>query len=218
MHYEKYKGAQVRAIIGHNGRKWDTHSNKNIDPAKEHLNFYLHADGYERYQQIMEDVRRRQTVRKDAVTMCEWCLSIPLDWQGRPQEFFDRAIEWFSDRYGEENVINAYVHYDEVRPHLHFEFVPITKDGRLCAKDLETRTSLMHAIEDIETYIESRTGLPCHIQTFESAGKKHLEIAEYKAQQMDDDVVVGKYIKKHDPKLYKEIIGRAGTNKDRIYE
>ncbi|WP_299336988.1 MobV family relaxase [uncultured Prevotella sp.] len=38
--------------------------------------------------------------------------------------------------FGEENVVSFIVHLDELNPHVHAVIVPITKDGRLSAKDM----------------------------------------------------------------------------------
>ena len=38
--------------------------------------------------------------------------------------------------FGEENVVSFIVHLDELNPHAHAVIVPITKDGRLSAKDM----------------------------------------------------------------------------------
>ena len=56
-----------------------------------------------------------------------------------PQEqrqFFERAAAFLYERIGKENVISAVVHMDEKTPHMHLCFCPITKDGRLSAKDI----------------------------------------------------------------------------------
>ncbi|MBT2158000.1 plasmid recombination protein [Clostridioides difficile] len=46
------------------------------------------------------------------------------------------------DRYGDKNIVSATVHFDETTPHMHFNFVPITSDGKLSARDLITRIEL----------------------------------------------------------------------------
>ena len=51
-------------------------------------------------------------------------------------EYFNRAFEFLKERIGEENIISAVVHMDEKTPHLHLCFVPLTKDGRLSAKEI----------------------------------------------------------------------------------
>lgn len=38
--------------------------------------------------------------------------------------------------FGETNIVSFIVHLDEKNPHAHCVFVPITADGRLCAKDV----------------------------------------------------------------------------------
>ena len=38
--------------------------------------------------------------------------------------------------WAEENIVSAMVHMDEKTPHLHLVFVPLTKDNRLCAKEI----------------------------------------------------------------------------------
>ena len=35
-----------------------------------------------------------------------------------------------NERYGKENVISAYVHFDEVTPHMHYAFVPVVEDKK----------------------------------------------------------------------------------------
>ncbi|NBJ84097.1 hypothetical protein D5274_20355, partial [bacterium 1XD42-94] len=60
----------------------------------------------------------------------------------RSRQFFQDAYDFLAERYGRENVISATVHLDEATPHMHFNFVPVTPDGRLSAKDVLTKQSL----------------------------------------------------------------------------
>ena len=52
-------------------------------------------------------------------------------------------LDYFAERYGEENIISAVVHIDETTPHLHLNLIPIA-DGRLCAKTLFDRKELQN--------------------------------------------------------------------------
>ena len=45
-------------------------------------------------------------------------------------------MQFYQKEIGEENIISAVVHMDEKTPHMHLSFVPITKDGRLSAKEI----------------------------------------------------------------------------------
>jgi hypothetical protein len=52
------------------------------------------------------------------------------------QALFQRAADFLIDRVGRENIVSAVIHMDEKTPHLHLTFVPLTKDNRLCAKEI----------------------------------------------------------------------------------
>ena len=57
------------------------------------------------------------------------------------EKFFADCTRFFSDRYGEENIISVMVHMDESTPHLPLNLIPIA-EGRLCAKQLFDRKAL----------------------------------------------------------------------------
>ena len=46
------------------------------------------------------------------------------------KQFFELSYKFLSERYGEKNVISAYVHKDETTPHMHFLFIPIVDDKK----------------------------------------------------------------------------------------
>lgn len=96
------------------------------------------------------------------------------------RQFFEDAYKFLSDRYGAENVISATVHMDERTPHMHFNFVPVTRDGRLSAKDVLTKTQLI----DQQTAFYEQVGVKYGLERGErkDSGKRrvHLETAEYK--------------------------------------
>ena len=52
------------------------------------------------------------------------------------QALFQRAADFLIDRVGRENIVSAVIHMDEKTLHLHLTFVPLTKDNRLCAKEI----------------------------------------------------------------------------------
>lgn len=184
MHYEKYKRTQVKALLKHCRREHKEYKNDNIDISKSKHNFYLKGNPIERYDRILNAYQEKKKIRKDAVTLCQWVVTIPKDYEGGIEEFFKTAATFFMKRYGKENTIDISIHMDETSPHMHFSFVPIREDGRLCAKDLETPQSLQSVIPELEQYIEQRTHYPVHIQTGQSSGKKHKKREEYIAEQL----------------------------------
>lgn len=48
--------------------------------------------------------------------------------------FFRDCLKFHESHFG--HIISAVVHYDETTPHLHVISVPLTKDGRLSARDV----------------------------------------------------------------------------------
>ena len=53
--------------------------------------------------------------------------------------------KWLADKYGAENIIVASVHRDETSPHMTAFVTPITKDGRLSAKEFIGNKAQMQA-------------------------------------------------------------------------
>lgn len=94
--------------------------------------------------------------RKDLACFCCWSISlpdpIPLE---KADVFFNLCTRYCVHEYGAENVVGAWIHWDEVgRPHIHVAFVPVAvtqttaEDGstntsrRICAKDVLNRKHL----------------------------------------------------------------------------
>ena len=52
-----------------------------------------------------------------------------------------------NERYGKENVISAYVHFDEVTPHMHY-FVPVVEDKKKGGYKLSAKKHNKRGFED----------------------------------------------------------------------
>ena len=119
-HYERAKDEQGEYI---------KFGNEDIDPTRTHLNYNLAPN---RGMTQGEYVRQRcEEVyclnRKDVNVMCSWVVTMPKDLDpAKTREFMQQTYNFLADRYGEKNVVSAYVHMDEVTPHMHFAFVPVT--------------------------------------------------------------------------------------------
>ncbi len=177
MHYAKYGKTAAASILMHSDRGIDTpdthkHSNESIDSSRTHLNYDLKDRGglnaYAYYKQRIEQIaaetkeRTGKSIRKDAVTLCSWAVTLPKDLPDDKQaDFFKAAYEWFSERYGADNIVTAAVHQDETTPHMHLQFTPIIeKDGvrKLCAKDMETRKTLQTVHQELQNSLQQALG------------------------------------------------------------
>lgn len=124
--------------------------------------------------------------RKDAVVMNSFVLGSDktfFDGLAKVEQynFFSDCYKFFAERYGEENIIAAVVHNDETTPHMHLNLMPVTKDGRLCSKQLFDKPQLQQLQTDFYETVGKRWGLQ---RGKEGSQKKHLSTAEFKAKKI----------------------------------
>ena len=145
LHFEKHKGS-TGGLQRHNEREpGQRHSNKNIKPDRTKDNIFLKPKDDRTYGERVEDrleagYRGAKAIRKDAVKMVEATVQLGGDITKESEETqieaLKEAYEELKEMYGEENIISAVIHVDETTPHLHCDFVPLTKRGNLSAKDV----------------------------------------------------------------------------------
>lgn len=113
---------------------------ENADQTKLSTNVNLtEADSVDSAMGLMRD-RLPEKRRKDAVLMVEYMMTASPEWwqtadKTDQEDFFKNSLDWLKEKYGAENVIVATVHNDESTPHLSAFVTPITKEGRLSAKE-----------------------------------------------------------------------------------
>ncbi len=143
LRFAKYKGPEIGHIEAHDERTKENYaSNPDIDPSRTHLNFHL-VDPPGKYRteverQIHEAGCRTRT---DSVRLVEALITASPDFfkgkkRSEIREFFREAKMFIEQHQAPETIISAVVHMDEATPHMHLCFVPLTKDNRLCAKEI----------------------------------------------------------------------------------
>lgn len=141
----KIKSSGVTGIQLHDRReKGVSHTNQDIDWSKTHENIDL-LQQQDKFRTVVknriDELNLERSIRKDATVMTQ-CLitsdSAFFEKMNKDQqvEFFKKSYDFIKDRYGEENMVSATIHFDENTPHMHINFIPVTKDGRLSARDL----------------------------------------------------------------------------------
>jgi hypothetical protein len=108
-HFERAKNEQGEYV---------KFTNQSIDLEKSHLNYNLAP---ERNMSQGEFARKRCSDdgvrcmnRKDVNVMCSWIVTAPRNLaEENHRLFFEEAYKFLAKRYGEENVVSAYVHMDE---------------------------------------------------------------------------------------------------------
>ena len=170
MHVEKYKGAGVAPVSNHNARVYESrgYRRENIDSSLSGENYRLGPDRGPAKEWVNARVAAlglKRRPRSDAVLMCEWVVTLPESERGGEREFFEAAYGAMAARYGADNVVSCWVHRDEpgARPHMHFDWVPVTRDGRLSAKEVLSRKELLAVHRDLGRELSQALGLEVHL-------------------------------------------------------
>jgi uncharacterized membrane-anchored protein YhcB (DUF1043 family) len=198
LRHAKIKSSTKGAAISHNHRLSDE-AKINIDKARSHLNVYIEGPG----AKDRIDAKVPEKHRKDAVIAVEILLT-------SGPEFFDQieadreklmvspkfkawvsqSIEWAKKEFG-ANLVDAVLHMDESTPHIHILTVPLTVDGRLCAKEVTSRDKMQRRQTDYAKAMKQfglERGTPAietkrrHIGLKEAAGSGGKAARDAKAQ------------------------------------
>ena len=196
---EKLTRAEINGKCTHNDRKAKNHTNKDIDPTRTHLNYYIKKNEFtytKEFDKYLKENHIEGHLRSNSIVMCQMIFT-------SDQGFFDRIGEDETKRYfaecykficnyknlGEKNIIAAAVHLDEGAPHLHLMFVPIVhikdKDGKevekICARDFWKGRDSYRKLQDAYFNHVKSKGFDLERGMFiEDTGRKHYTIEEYK--------------------------------------
>lgn len=155
LRHNKIKSVQKGPAIGHNHRL-SKDEKANIDPKKSGLNVFFDGEGTaSKIEEKLPSKRRKDAVILieilltsgpeffDAMEMDRWKLST----NPKFKEWVQASIGWAKKEFG-ENVVDVVLHMDESTPHIHVLTVPLTLDGRLCAKELTMRAEMQRRQTD----------------------------------------------------------------------
>lgn len=149
LRHGKISSTSKGAAISHNHRLGNI-DQVNIDGTMNHLNRCFMGDGLAG----RIDALLPEKIRKDAVISIELLLTsgpeffneiekdrAKLSKNPRFLDWVQKTLDWAKKEFG-GNLVDATLHMDESTPHMHLMAVPLTKDGRLCAKELMSRPEL----------------------------------------------------------------------------
>lgn len=166
-HVAKFTRGAMGHMLSHYDRSKDG-LGEHIDPERTPMNYNLAGEAQPLDQ--LEFIHRRLAEvkcqnRKDVNVLCDWVITAPKDLPEPEQEaFFRVSYAFLAEKYGEKNVVSAYVHMDETTPHMHFAFMPIVTDRKhperekVSAKETITRGSLQTFHEDLQRHVERELG------------------------------------------------------------
>ena len=196
---EKLTRAEINGKGTHNDRKAKNHTNKDINPTRTHLNYYVKKNELtytKEFDKYMKENNLQCHLRSNSIIMCQMVFT-------SDQAFFDKIGEKETKRYfdecykficnyknlGEKNIISAVVHLDEGSPHMHLMFVPVVhtedKDGnnidKICARDFWKGRDSYRKLQDAYFNHVKSKGFDLERGMFvEDTNRKHYTVEEYK--------------------------------------
>lgn len=196
---EKLTRAEINGKGTHNDRKAKNHTNKDIDPTKTYLNYYIKKNELtytKEFDKYLKENNVQCHLRSNSIIMCQMIFT-------SDQAFFDKIGEEETKRYfdecykficdyknlGEKNIISAVVHLDEGAPHMHLMFVPVvhTKDkedndiDKICARDFWKGRDSYRKLQDAYFNHVKSKGFNLERGLFvEDTDRKHYTVEEYK--------------------------------------
>lgn len=183
VNFAKFKSAgECKAMMRHCDtaeRVKGEHSNPDIDKELtasngtiKGLTYSKVCDAYDRRIAAL-DAREGANKRKDRVTLMGLDVPRPADLKDEDQNaWFKRVWDITSKVYGADNMLEGYIHRDEVhtymdpttkqevtsREHMHMYVIP-ERNGRLCAKECTARASMIALNNAIQKMSEEEFGV-----------------------------------------------------------
>ena len=193
---QKVKTAHDIAGVQLHDRREREHSNSNpdIDFSRSCNNITLIDAEGSFNEHIAKQIKGRykgsKAVRKDAVRLVQAIFTSDSEFfadksKSEQMSFFQSCLDFAKRQWGEENIVSAIIHNDEKTPHLHLNFIPLTKDGKLSAKEiLGGRKEMQKFQDDFYREVSGKFGLErghrSDLDNPEDVPAKHLTVTELK--------------------------------------
>ena len=124
-------------------------SYKDADLTRLHLNKNYALNAYCKMplekaieERIKEGYKSTRKIRENTIRYTSHILSSDektmkdIFAKGQGEEWVKANLAFLKEQYGAENIVRFALHMDETTPHLHAIIIPLTKDGRLSAKEV----------------------------------------------------------------------------------
>jgi hypothetical protein len=172
LHIEKGKG--VGGGVGNHIDRTlgQEHTFPHADPKRLHLNVDYTPKKYATKtvpeaieHRIANGYKGHKKMRSDSVKFLSSVLTgtheqmIKIEQDGKLNQWVADNLEFMKAHFGEENIIRFTLHLDEKTPHLHCLHVPLTKDGRLSAKEVMGDRLVLKRLQDDYSQKMAKYGL-----------------------------------------------------------
>lgn len=137
-------------------------------------------------EKIEQNYTDKRKIRTDAIKHVDGLITSDNEFFNNQtpedtKQFFERAKEFLEQEYGKDNLLYATVHMDEKTPHMHYGIVPITKDGRLSAKEIVgNKKSLTQLQNRFNEYVNQHGYDLERGESKQLTSEKHDQLSRYK--------------------------------------
>lgn len=191
MRTEKRKRTDLGGIQRENTRTATEYNNR-VNPGMDVFNVTL-KESSNWLQDIDNEIRAAGAKsRSNSVLALDTIYTAsPKFFQGKTNQqnddFFKDCLQFHQEHFG--HIISAVIHYDETTPHLHVVSVPLTKDGRLSARDVIGNKSKMSKTQDsFFEQVGRGYGLARGIHMDGQEKKQHISAQEHELREIKQEI------------------------------
>lgn len=195
MRTEKRKRTDIGGIQKENTRTATEYNNR-VSPGMDFLNVNL-IQSNNWMQDIQNEINRAGAkARSNSVLALDTLYTASSEFfQGKTNEendkFFRDCLKFHERHFG--HIISAVIHYDETTPHLHVVSVPLTKDGRLSARDVIGNKAKMSKTQDqFFEQVGRDYGLERGIHMDGQEKRQHISAQEHELREIKQAIARGK--------------------------
>lgn len=191
MRTEKRKRTDLGGIQRENTRTATEYNNR-VNPGMDVFNVTL-KESSNWLQDIDNEIRAAGAKsRSNSVLALDTIYTAsPKFFQGKTNQqnddFFKDCLQFHQEHFG--HIISAVIHYDETTPHLHVVSVPLTKDGRLSARDVIGNKSKMSKTQDsFFEQVGRGYGLERGVHMDGQEKKQHISAQEHELREIKQEI------------------------------
>lgn len=191
MNIQKRKKNDITGIQRENTRTATEYNNR-VNPGMDVFNVTL-KESSNWLQDIDNEIRAAGAKsRSNSVLALDTIYTAsPKFFQGKTNQqnddFFKDCLQFHQEHFG--HIISAVIHYDETTPHLHVVSVPLTKDGRLSARDVIGNKSKMSKTQDsFFEQVGRGYGLERGVHMDGQEKKQHISAQEHELREIKQEI------------------------------
>lgn len=189
MNIQKRKWQDI-AGIEREATRTATDYNNAVEPGMDIYNVNL-IQSQNWKQDIQREIEQAgaKTRANSVIALDTVYTASPQFFEGKTQKqteiFFRDCLRFHQQRFG--HVVSAVIHYDETTPHMHVLSVPLTRDGRLSAREIVgNRTNMAHMQTEFFEQVGKVYGLERGQHRDGQEKREHITAQEHQLRQVTE--------------------------------